>query len=103
MQSTRDSKESEPLPAARRQTLSLLDLAPAEGCLAAALLRTPVVSYTAFSTLPLRAVFFLWPDLAGSSEESPSRVLPGSLLCGARTFLREFYPRDPQVNLATLS
>jgi hypothetical protein len=30
---------------------------------------------------------FLWPDLAGSSVESPPRELPGSLPCGARTFL----------------
>jgi len=31
----------------------LLDLAPGGGCLAAALLHTPVVSYTAISPLPL--------------------------------------------------
>ena len=38
-------------------------------------------------TLTLAGGMSLWPDLAGSSEESPPRVLPGSLPYGARTFL----------------
>jgi len=53
----------------------LLDLAPGGGCLAAALLQTPVVSYTAISPLPSEQVsrgkncssggLFLWPDPTG--------------------------------------
>ncbi len=85
LQPTRDSKENEPLPAARRQALSLLGLAPVGGCLAAALLRTPVVSYTAVSPLPrLHPIhlpsrqkgvqeggIFLWPDPAGFPVKDP--------------------------------
>ena len=40
-----------------------------------------------FHPYPCGRFVFLWPDLAGSSEESPPRVLPGSLPCGVRTFL----------------
>ena len=38
-------------------------------------------------TLALAGGMFLWPYPAGSSEESPPRVLPGNLPCGVRTFL----------------
>ena len=108
MQPTRDSKESEPLPAARRQTSSLLGLAPAGGYLAAALLRTPVVSYTTISPLPhLSPHPSTFPVEGGESGRyvsvarsgrfsseggSPPRVLPGGLLCGVRTFLDPGHP-----------
>ena len=46
----------------RAASLSLLDLAPNGGCPAAALLHTPVVSYTTFSPLPRNAGL---PRIAG--------------------------------------
>jgi len=63
---------NEPFPACQRQTSSLLGLAPNGGCLAAALLQTPVVSYTTISPLPAETSLstggiFLWP----SSGELP--------------------------------
>ena len=48
-----------------------------------ALLLAPVVSYTAFSPLHLRADFFCGPV----QKLTPLQVLPGFLLCGVRTFL----------------
>jgi hypothetical protein len=52
----------------------LLGLAPDGGYQAAALLRTPVVSYTTFSPLPLtRRFIFLWPDPAGRPAPGVTR------------------------------
>jgi hypothetical protein len=52
----------------------LLGLAPDGGYQAAALLRTPVVSYTTFSPLPLaRRYLFLWPDPAGCPTPGVTR------------------------------
>ena len=48
-----------------------------------ALLPAPVVSYTAFSPLHLRADCFCGPI----QKLTPLQVLPGSLPCGVRTFL----------------
>lgn len=53
VRSTRDSRETSSFPSTMMRTLSLLDLAQNGGCLAAALLQTPVVSYTTFSPLPV--------------------------------------------------
>jgi len=61
--------------------LSLFGLAPDEGCLAAALLPSPVVSYTTISPLPWAVAFlpfplavsFLWPDLAGCPAPGVTR------------------------------
>ena len=44
---------------------------------------TPVVSYTTFSPLLLRAVCLCGPI----RKLTPSQGLPGILLCGVRTFL----------------
>ena len=66
-----------------KKALPLLGFAPTGGYLAAALLQTPVVSYTTFSPLPLRAVCFCGPI----RQVAPPRGLPGILPCGARTFL----------------
>jgi len=41
----------------------------------------------------------LWPDPAGSSEESPPRGLPGGLPCGERTFLDARRHRDHLTSL----
>lgn len=43
----------------RAASSSLLDLAPNGGCPAAALLHTPVVSYTTFSPLPRKAGWYI--------------------------------------------
>ena len=62
---------------------SLLALLPAGVAWPPALLRTPVVSYTAFSPSPLRAVCFCGPI----RQVSPPRGFPGAVLSGVRTFL----------------
>ncbi len=61
---------------------------------------TPVVSYTAVSPLPPKeAVCFCGPI----RQVSPPRVLPGILLCGARTFLDlDTQGRDRLTNLGML-
>src|SRR5207237_5950359 len=76
------------LPAAqatRAGSRCLLGLAPTGGYRAAPVTRRAVGSYPTVSPLPLdtRAVYFLWP------YPSPcgAQALPGSLPCGARTFL----------------
>ena len=68
-----------------------------------------MVSYTTISPLrgsfePLRGMF-LWPDPAGKwtgirQYRPPPRVLPGTLLCGVRTFLDSgILSRDRPTNL----
>ena len=66
-----------------KKALPLLGFAPTGGYLAAALLQTPVVSYTTISPLPLRAVVFCGPI----RQVALPRVLPDSVPCGVRTFL----------------
>lgn len=71
-----------------RETSSLLGLAPGGGCLAAALLRSPVVSYTAISPLlsvheETKAVRFCGPF----QYLTTLRGLPGTAPGGVRTFL----------------
>jgi len=50
-------------------------------------------------TLTLAGGMSLWPDPAGSSEESPPRVLPGGSPCGERTFLEVRRLRDHLTSL----
>ena len=75
----------------------LRGLAPGGVCLATPVTERAVGSYPAISPLPRRssrfggAVCFLWHSPRGH----PHRALPGTLLCGARTFL----PRRPQPKL----
>jgi hypothetical protein len=89
VQPTRDRDASSVLPGCvTAHWRSLLGLAPNGGYLAAALLRTPVVSYTTVSPLPACPAahlggMFLWPV----RQVAPSRELPGILLYGVRTFL----------------
>jgi len=59
------------------------------------LLQTPVVSYTTFSPLPVRAVCLCGPI----RQVSPPRGLPGGLLCGERTFLEARRLRDHLTSL----
>ena len=100
--STLDSKENEPLPAAGTRRLypclTLLQLGvawPLHYGSAGGLLRH-------LFTLTRGGGMSLWPDPVSSSVESSLRVLPGSLLCGARTFLEALMPRDPLVSLTIL-
>jgi len=78
-----------------------------------ALRRTPVVSYTTFSPLPvtenqLIGGISLWPYPAGKrfvkmTQRPPPRVLPGIMLCGVRTFLDSGNrSRDRLTNLGVL-
>ena len=83
MSSTGENKETSRLPPALRRALPLLGLAPDGGCLAAALLRSPVVSYTTFSPLPPQGRSV---SVALSGSCLP-RALPGILPYGVRTFL----------------
>src|SRR5579884_3692047 len=76
------------LPAARATRAGsrcLLGLAPTGGCRAASVTRRAVGSYPTVSPLPLgqRAVCSLWP----CPSPYGAQALPGSLPCGARTFL----------------
>ncbi len=50
-------------------------------------------------TLALAGGMSLWPDPAGSSEESPPRELPGGVPCGERTFLEAQRLRDHLTSL----
>ena len=76
MRSTRRSSEPSRL-------FLLFDLAPDGGCLAAFVTKAPVVSYTTFSPLHLRAVCLCGPI----HDLTTIQGLPGILLCGVRTFL----------------
>ena len=76
MRSTRRSDEPSRL-------FLLFDLAPDGGCLAAFVTKAPVVSYTTFSPLLLRAVCLCGPI----HDLTTIQGLPGILLCGVRTFL----------------
>ena len=76
MRSTRRSNEPSRL-------FLLFDLAPDGGCLAAFVTKAPVVSYTTFSPLLLRAVCLCGPI----HDLTTIQGLPGILLCGVRTFL----------------
>ena len=74
---------------ARAAPRPLFGLAPSGVCHATSVTRSPVRSYRTFSPLPVlpkepSAVCFLWhfPSPCGA------RALPGTLLCGARTFLQ---------------
>src|SRR6266849_9034270 len=76
------------LPAARMTRAGsrcLLGLAPTGGYRAAPVARRAVGSYPTVSPLPFgyRAVCFLWP----CPSPCGAQALPGSLPCGARTFL----------------
>src|SRR5215207_9186781 len=70
---------------------SLLDLAPGGVYRATPVTRCAVVSYTAVSPLPVRAlaVCSLWHCPAGR----PGSLLATTLPCGARTFLGGGFPR----------
>lgn len=94
-QPTRNSNETSSL-------LFLLGLAPGEGCLPQPLLTAAVVSYSHHFTLTgrWRTIYFggmfLWPYC----RVAPSRVLPGAMLYGVRTFLGREYPlRDHPTSL----
>ncbi len=65
---------------------SLFSLAPGGVCHANRVAAIPVRSYRTISPLPRRAEaeFFLWHYPRGR----PHRALPGTLPCGARTFLQ---------------
>ena len=76
MRSTRRSNEPSRL-------FLLFDLAPDGGCLAAFVTKAPVVSYTTFSPLLLRAVCLCGPI----HDLTTIQGLPGILLYGVRTFL----------------
>ena len=76
MRSTRRSDEPSRL-------FLLFDLAPDGGCLVAFVTKAPVVSYTTFSPLLLRAVCLCGPI----HNLTTIQGLPGILLCGVRTFL----------------
>ena len=76
MRSTRRSNEPSRL-------FLLFDLAPDGGCLAAFVTKAPVVSYTTFSPLLLRAVYLCSPI----HDLTTIQGLPGILLYGVRTFL----------------
>ena len=83
------------LPGTRKETDSLLPPKRTGPCLALLLLGVTWPPHHNGAggllhhhfTLTLAGGVFLWPDPAGSSEESPPRVLPGSMSCRVRTFL----------------
>ena len=87
MRSTRRSNEPSKL-------FLLFDLAPDGGCLVAFVTKAPVVSYTTFSPLLLRAVCLCGPI----HDLTTIQALPGILLCGVRTFLT-----NKRAHLADLS
>lgn len=92
MQSTRDSNEA-------GSFLSLLDLAPDGGCLAACIAACAGGLLHRLFTISLTPTLspgerekgegslFLWPDPTASPCGSPFRMLSGILPCGVRTFL----------------
>ncbi|KPL74243.1 hypothetical protein AC812_13150 [Bellilinea caldifistulae] len=71
----------------------LLGFAPGGGCLAAALLRTPVVSYTTFSPLlpETGSGLFLWPDPAGYPAPGVTR---------RRALWSADFPQQPKMTAA---
>ena len=108
MQPTRGSKENEQLPVPRKGLSPLLGLAPTGGCLAAALLPTPVVSYTTFSPLPQLQPSIPFQEQGAIVADcfcgpirqvSPPRTLSDGLLFGERTFLEALRLRDPLTSL----
>jgi hypothetical protein len=80
----------------------LLGLAPEEGCLAAALLQSPVVSYTTFSPSPYGSLF-LWPNLAGYLKGFPAPGVTRLLALWSADFPRHDKCRDHLVNLVKIS
>ena len=79
-------------PSIEMNSCSLFSLAPGGVYQAVRVAASPVRSYRTISPLPrrTRAVSFLWHFPWGH----PHRVLPGTLPCGARTFLQR-EPRFP--------
>jgi len=73
-----------PGPGAGHTTRSLFGLAPGGVYPATPVTRSAVRSYRTFSPLPVKAVCFLWHFPSARAAQA----LPGTLPCGARTFLR---------------
>ena len=85
MRSTRDYEEASSLLPARRLGLSLLDLAPNGGCLAARIAAgAGGLLHHLFTLTPLRERYV---SVARSSRLPHSGKFPGILLYGVRTFL----------------